>query len=1018
MMETDPYVSIPAGGGYPLSDRTIRVHRCFGGIELDANQPSSIQDRRADTSLIVIQMGSTRSYCWYIPSFSNSSNLSVSQGSIADMLVALEGILQSENQRILSLAIDVVMKLVSCLGSSIRQYHMIEVVFALSRLLSLSHSGFTISSVIALNHILMNLGCTRSEAYVEVWRALGNPNTVGCISLAIQNYAVGISSSSEYFTQMTSLLKLVLWKWPPCRYYVWSNSTLIVRIMCVCLSALNFLFIETSYIVSALCGNGALKLLENEELFSKIVWALESSRAYSVRLEALKLCQQVLRSQEGCSKLTNFYCESIVQGMVAALSGWRSSGSRKVPPDQISLVKEACHCALITRWAGLHHSYFWKLEVDSILLDVLVGHTSTIFEKQIIFQPVDIIAEISNTSIEIRPYIWSILGWLAAHCAEDFLPIKGKSECLDVLIKVSCSVASQLWNKGKTNMLSNFCEVESVSRAVLLMVFSPCKYISLQARTCMSEVARSSGVEYLEKLLDSLTLFFGGDVSPVSYSPHTLIGLMSLACYSTLPLYQEFIVLKRGTDLLVSIINRCLKSEMHVNRSIVASHLHGVSDGKLCCWSSIENWEGGDLILFYSLQILSQLMPFSNFICDYPKIDSRDLVTSNTSGGLGGSLFESLSSILENNISPGIRMYAQHVFGFFGLYGFPNKLGKRMELALAENELADLQFLLSDGMCLRAHGAILLAGCPYLLPAEDSCMKKNMSDGGYLKEKSHRGTVSRHEVKLSDRVDSFAFAKILEYNYTGFTVIEDKDVKPVRILAKRCGLNFFSYMLNRKLPEWGSSVLNCNFSAILYLGSFMDVILEVNRITGETWTCPICVLTSPHIHAHKIILWSNCGFLRALFQSGMSESYSEIIKVPIGFEALTKLVMWFYTGELPRINLDCYWNNISTNEQVHELEAYLELSSLAKFWLLDEVEEDSSNVVLSCLESNHNLSMEIINLALGLHQPRIVEAAVANIAPLYPKMRDSGDLENLTEEAADLLRSEYVRLSQNGFLNH
>ncbi|XP_020587247.1 BTB/POZ domain-containing protein At1g04390 isoform X2 [Phalaenopsis equestris] len=935
--------------------------------------------------------------------------------SIADMLVALEGILQSENERILSLTVEVLTKLLSRLGSSIRQFHVVEVVFALSRLLLSSHPMVTISSVVALKYILTNFGSMSPKFYVGVWNALENANTVCNISLALQDYVVGISSS-EYFMQMSSLLKIIMWKWPPSRYHVWSNKNLMAKLEGGLSDSDSNIVVSILQLCSALalCGNGALKILENKELISKIVCALESSRPHDVRVEALKTCQQLSTSQEGCSKLTNSHGESIVKGIVAAMSELRSSDFRKVTPDQMNLVKEAFRSALITRWAGIHHSCFWKLKVDRILFGVLFGSTSSAFENQIVFHSNKILTKLPSSNIDLRPYIWNILGWIAVHCAEDF-PNNGKSGYLETLINNACAMANEFWINGITFLSSESCEVELVSRAVLLMVFSPCKYISSQARTCLSEVAKTSGDKYLEKLITCLMLNFREDVSPVSYSLHTF--LISLACYSTLPLYQQFIVQRKGIDLLVSIIRKCLESEIHASRSGITSHLHGSCDGELCCWSNIEDWEGGDLILFHSLQILSQLAPFSNLICDYSKIISRDYATSNTSGGMAESLFKCLSTILENNYSPGIKGYAQYTLSFFGLYGYPSKFGKRMYRALAEDELADIQFLLSSDQRLRVHGAILVASCPYLLPPKESFIKKNLLDCESFKKSRQHGTIFRHEVKLSEHVDCSAFVKILEYVYTGFVIVKDDEVKPVRILAKQCGLNSLSYMLNRKLPAWGVSVSSCDFSHALEQAEhhLSDIILEANKMTGATWTCTICVSTMPHIHANRVILLSNCGYLRALFQSGMSESYSSIIKVPVGFEALTKLVTWFYTGILPRINLDCNWNNMATSQQFHELQVYVELSSLAEFWLLKEVEEESLNVVLLCLEQNQKLSMEIMDFALKLHQWRIVKAAASNIAHLYPKMRDLGDLENLSEEAVDLLRSEYVRHSQKGF---
>ena len=133
--------------------------------------------------------------------------------------------------------------------------------------------------------------------------------------------------------------------------------------------------------------------------------------------------------------LTSLYCKHIVQGIISAMGGWRSSGSKKVPTDQMHIVMEACCTALITQWAGNHHSYFWSLEIDRVLLDLLIGNCSTAYQTQTICLSDDLIAEVYDNITNARPYIWDILGWLATHCEEDFLPkTKGKFCCLDVLI--------------------------------------------------------------------------------------------------------------------------------------------------------------------------------------------------------------------------------------------------------------------------------------------------------------------------------------------------------------------------------------------------------------------------------------------------------------------------------------------------------------------------------------------------------------------------------------------------------
>lgn len=52
-----------------------------------------------------------------------------------------------------------------------------------------------------------------------------------------------------------------------------------------------------------------------------------------------------------------------------------------------------------------------------------------------------------------------------------------------------------------------------------------------------------------------------------------------------------------------------------------------------------------------------------------------------------------------------------------------------------------------------------------------------------------------------------------------------------------------------------------------------DVILEAKVEELVQWSCDICFLSRPHIHAHKVVVCSSCEYLQALFQSGMQERY-------------------------------------------------------------------------------------------------------------------------------------------------
>ena len=97
--------------------------------------------------------------------------------------------------------------------------------------------------------------------------------------------------------------------------------------------------------------------------------------------------------------------------------------------------------------------------------------------------------------------------------------------------------------------------------------------------------------------------------------------------------------------------------------------------------------------------------------------------------------------------------------------------------------------------------------------------------------------------------------------------------------------------------------------------------------------------------------------------------------------------------------------------QLDELSVYVELSWLAEFWCLDEVQEESIDVIVSCLRSNHNFPVKMIHLSVKLKQWEILEALVRHFWPLYPQLHDSGELEDLGE-VVEMLREGYVRYSQ------
>lgn len=192
----------------------------------------------------------------------------------------------------------------------------------------------------------------------------------------------------------------------------------------------------------------------------------------------------------------------------------------------------------------------------------------------------------------------------------------------------------------------------------------------------------------------------------------------------------------------------------------------------------------------------------------------------------------------------------------------------------------------------------------------------------------------------------------------------------------------------------------------------MDIILEAEETEKMPWACSFCSLLVPHMHAHKFILQSRCKYLQALFLSGMQESHSQSIKVPVSWEALIKLVRLIYSRKLPDPPFGCLWDNMDTKERLYELKPYVEVYWLAEFWILEDVQEACFTTIISCLDSDRQLALEVMKLAAGFSLWKLAEVAADYMAPIYHKLRDSSVLEQLDELLIELVRDASVRLSQ------
>lgn len=96
------------------------------------------------------------------------------------------------------------------------------------------------------------------------------------------------------------------------------------------------------------------------------------------------------------------------------------------------LATAACQAALITRWSGGHHAYFWKFGIDHVLHDLLLGDYKR--SNIQLDSPDELRAAVYDNITDIRNYIWDILGFLVKHCEDSHFQSKEKTSYVDTLI--------------------------------------------------------------------------------------------------------------------------------------------------------------------------------------------------------------------------------------------------------------------------------------------------------------------------------------------------------------------------------------------------------------------------------------------------------------------------------------------------------------------------------------------------------------------------------------------------------
>ncbi|XP_057724990.1 BTB/POZ domain-containing protein At1g04390 isoform X1 [Arachis stenosperma] len=962
---------------------------------------------------IEVQKNVLRSINAFLDSISGDARATrhtIVKESVSDVLGALLCILEGKSGPLLSMASNVAVKLVSILPNSLLQSRIVELVCCLSSLISSHQVEVAIDCANALNLVVSNLSATSERTVME---ALKDTGIASHIVGNIKDFAGG-AKKIEYFEQMGSLLNTILWRWPQSRFPVSSDVKLMKALadMHMVTDSSVKLVLLKMYTSLALCDFVAKKLIEDGVFVEMVVQAMEKSNPQVVRIEGFKLARCLLRCQENFIRMRNLCGDALVKAIIC---GMRETGlsSKKGGINHGSLLLEACQLGLITRWDGDHHIRFWEHGIDRVLLNLVLENIQDKSSEHVLSLEEQISTANkslkSNYHLGLRSYLWDILGCLMIHCGENFNPYTYGSELhINTLITCACLTfvdTIQKWCRICQNDVDDNFQSEPVSRAVLMMIYSPCNHISSHARLVLSDRMKVIGIPSLKSLVHTLDYTSSLASYGSSDKVQLVINLIGLNSLSSLPEYQKCIIESKAMKAVVLIVKRCLSNDIHMERPSMAPHLLTSFHERSCCCIDKEDWEGSNVLLFYGLWALSSFVHQCSLLQDH----TQKFTTAVTyiKAQLLNKLHETCSSTC---LSPGVRWYASYILSYFGCYGFPNELAKWIGKSLNQEEYADLRLIVANGASVNVNGVILAVRCPSLLPREILTSSKNCEEG------TDKYGETMREVRLSAHVDYEALVLLLEYVYLGCLQAEEDMVKKLKILAKRCNLQPFLQLLYRQCPEWGTPFPCLNLtSALNSVGScFSDVILEAetNELVG--WTCNFCSNSVPHSHVHKVILQSGCEYLQGLFRSGMQESHSQVIKVAISWEALIKLVQWFYSNNLPNPPAGCLWDNMDDEQKLFNLQPYVELNWLAEFWMLESIQEASWNVIVSCLDSARHLSARIIKMAYNLSLWKLVDIAANFMAPSYRQLRDSSDLEEFDEALVHLIYSASIRFAQEG----
>ncbi|PWA98974.1 Armadillo-like helical [Artemisia annua] len=919
---------------------------------------------------------------------SDTSHHPLVKESVTDIVPALGATLLQKNEAVMKLASKVFVKMVNVIPYSVIEPRVLDIVRPISSSLSSCHVPVVTSCATALNLILSSLTFKTEKDVIKV---LEQTETINSI---IQHIRSSGSKPVEFFLETLSLLSKLLWIWPSSRYRIWSDSGLMEVL--ASLSREPVLSIKAAvlqlYSTIALCRHGAEKLLDTgSPLVQLMIESMDDGNPSYLQLAGFTLAERFAVSEEGRLKMIESYCEPLVKAIINGLNNW-TLYSGKLTKDQMSLIRVACCVSKIICWHGKHHGYFWKLGIESVLLRLLLDdlHIKQLPDQFSSSEEMISVAQdglSANFLPVLKPHVWDILGGLAAHCAEDFTAHTLKSEHR-LKFLITCACLGFVDSLRSTRQSCVDVVNEPVSKAVLLMIYSPSKYIASQTKSILSGMLKPTANEDIKYLLNFLNATSSGFNN--TSDKLQVVNLISLACYSGLPQYRRYVMKNQGIKILLSFLQVLSSNHVHAERMNLSLHYcdHTM---KTCCYECEEDWQGDETFLLFGLLGLAELIHHCSSV--------KGQVFESTEAQIVTEIYK----ICVNSRASGPRWYGAYLLSYFGLYGFPSKLGNRIGNVLNGDEHTNLTLVLANHELVNVHGVIVRVRCPSLLPSKELV-------------ETYNGKSLKKEVRLSAHVNHEALMKLLEYVYSGHLNAGEDLLKRLKTLAKHCNLQPLVQMLCKTRPKWRTCFPSFDLTSALGPdGShFSDIILEAKGNTSEDWICGTCSSLKPHLHAHKAILCASCDHMRALLCSGMQESQSESIRVDLGWEALIKLVNWFYSGKLvPKPKYGCVWHNLDEQQKLNEVIPYVELYCLSDSWLLEYIHKECLNVIASSLDSA-SMAIKIIQIAADCFQWDLVGLAAKSVAPSYHRLRNSGELHELDEELVDIVRVASVEYSQGG----